>query len=201
MACLAGIRVGGWRGAEEWRPSTVGDVGVEATPLPRKAARDSLACSGPGCYRCHRRRTRRTTRHPYVDLLVPGVDGPGLVPQGPDLAQRRVRHLTGHCLPRQAIAVLAAQAQDLHTARRVAADGWSHVILDGKLFDCDHLAETTLSVKGETIDAWYSDKHRDFGANIQVIMRPDGLPLWTSEATPGTCTTPPAPASSAPPRH
>lgn len=40
----------------------------------------------------------------------------------------------------EGIAVLAAQATDLHTAlRRAAADGWSHVILDGKLFDCDRL--------------------------------------------------------------
>jgi hypothetical protein len=86
----------------------------------------------------------------------------------------------------EGIAVLAAQATDLHTAlRRVAADGWSHVILDGKLFDCDRLTETTLSVKGETIDAWYSGKHRDVGANIQAIMRPDGLPIWTSAAMPG----------------
>jgi hypothetical protein len=86
----------------------------------------------------------------------------------------------------EGIAVLAAQAQDMHTAlRRVAADGWSHVILDGKLFDCDRLAETTISVKGETIDAWYSGKHRDFGANIQAVMRPDGLPVWTSDALPG----------------
>ncbi len=44
----------------------------------------------------------------------------------------------------EGIAVLAAQAQDLHTAlRRVADDGWSYVILDGKLFDCDRLTETT----------------------------------------------------------
>jgi hypothetical protein len=86
----------------------------------------------------------------------------------------------------EGIAVLAAQAVDLHTAlRRVAGEGWSHVILDGKLFDCDRLTETTVSVKGETIDAWYSGKHRDFGANIQAIMRPDGLPIWTSEAMPG----------------
>lgn len=86
----------------------------------------------------------------------------------------------------EGIAVLAAQARDLHTAlKRVAADGWSHVILDGKLFDCDRLTETTTSVKGETIDAWYSGKHRGFGANIQAIMRPDGLPIWTSEAMPG----------------
>ena len=86
----------------------------------------------------------------------------------------------------EGIAVLAAQASDLYTAlRRVADDGWSHVILDGKLFDCDRLSETTLSVKGETIDAWYSGKHRDFGANIQAVTRPDGLPIWTSPAMPG----------------
>ncbi|WP_199757539.1 hypothetical protein [Micromonospora sp. Llam0] len=78
----------------------------------------------------------------------------------------------------EGIAVLNAQAEDLHTAlRRVADDGWSHVILDGKLFDCDRLTETTLSVKGETNDAWYSGKHRDFGANVQSVTRPDGLPI------------------------
>lgn len=86
----------------------------------------------------------------------------------------------------EAIAVRCSQAPDLHTAlRRVADEGWSHVILDGKLFATDRLAETTTSVKGETIDAWYSGKHRDFGANIQAIMRPDGLPIWTSDASPG----------------
>jgi DDE superfamily endonuclease/Helix-turn-helix of DDE superfamily endonuclease len=86
----------------------------------------------------------------------------------------------------EGITVLAARASDLHTAlRRVAADGWAYVLLDGKLFACDRLTETTLSVKGQTIDAWYSGKHRDFGANIQAVMRPDGLPVWTSEAMPG----------------
>jgi hypothetical protein len=76
------------------------------------------------------------------------------------------------------IAVLAAQAQDLHTAlKRAAADGWSYVILDGKLFDCDRLTENTLSSKGETIDAWYSGTHRDFGASIQVIMHRTGYRL------------------------
>jgi DDE superfamily endonuclease/Helix-turn-helix of DDE superfamily endonuclease len=82
--------------------------------------------------------------------------------------------------------VLAEQAPDLHDAlQRVADDGWSHVILDGKLFRTDRLAETTTSTKGEQIDAWYSGKHRDFGANIQAVMRPDGLPIWTSDAAPG----------------
>jgi hypothetical protein len=86
----------------------------------------------------------------------------------------------------EGIRVLAAQAPDLHAAlRRVAAEGWSHVILDGKLFRTDRLAETTTSVKGKSIDAWYSGKHRDFGANIQAVMRPDGLPVWTSDALPG----------------
>lgn len=82
--------------------------------------------------------------------------------------------------------VLAAQAPGLHDAlKRVAAEGWSHVILDGKLFHTDRLTETTTSVKGETIDAWYSGKHRDFGANVQAVIRPDGLPVWTSDAAPG----------------
>jgi len=86
----------------------------------------------------------------------------------------------------EGIEVLTAQAPDLHQAlERVAEQGWSHVVLDGKLFTTDRLAETTTSVKGAQIDAWYSGKHRDFGANIQAIMRPDGLPIWTSDALPG----------------
>jgi hypothetical protein len=86
----------------------------------------------------------------------------------------------------EGIEVLTAQAPDLHEAlQRVAEQGWSHVVLDGKLFATDRLAETTTSVKGTQIDTWYSGKHREFGANIQAIMRPDGLPIWTSDALPG----------------
>lgn len=86
----------------------------------------------------------------------------------------------------EGIDVLAASAPDLHDAlRRAAAEGYTHLILDGKLFDTDRLTETTTSVKGDTIDAWYSGKHHDFGANIQALMRPDGLPIWTSDALPG----------------
>ncbi|MDI6101405.1 transposase family protein, partial [Actinoplanes sp. NEAU-A12] len=59
----------------------------------------------------------------------------------------------------EGVAVLAAQATDLHTALK--------------------------PVQGETIDARYSGKHRDFGANIQAVMRPHGLPIWTSAAMPG----------------
>ena len=97
-----------------------------------------------------------------------------------------VSRATAYRYVAEGIKVLVAQAPGLHAAlTRVADDGWSHVILDGKLFATDRLAETTTSVKGETIDAWYSGKHRDFGANIQAIMRPDGLPVWTSNAAPG----------------
>jgi quercetin dioxygenase-like cupin family protein len=75
--------------------------------------------------------------------------------------------------------VLAAQAPDLHHAlRRVAEAGWSHVVLDGKVIDCDRLTETKTSKKGKTIDAWYSGKTHGFGGNIQAVMRPDGLPIW-----------------------
>jgi hypothetical protein len=97
-----------------------------------------------------------------------------------------VSRATAYRYVTEGIKVLAAQAPHLHDAlKRVTDEGWSHVIVDGKLFATDRLAETTTSVKGDTIDAWYSGKHRDFGANIQAIMRPDGLPIWTSDAAPG----------------
>jgi hypothetical protein len=97
-----------------------------------------------------------------------------------------VSRATAYRYVAEGIRVLTAQAPDLHDAlQRVSAAGWSHVILDGKLFATDRLGETTTSVTGDTIDAWYSGKHRDFGANIQAILRPDGLPVWASEAAPG----------------
>ncbi|MDM4719692.1 transposase family protein [Micromonospora sp. WMMA1363] len=88
----------------------------------------------------------------------------------------------------EGVAVLAAQAPDLHEAlQQVADDGWSYVILDGKQFDrdCDRVAETALSVKGDTIDVWYSGKHRDVGATHPSDHATDGLPTWTSDAMPG----------------
>ncbi|WP_239676304.1 transposase family protein [Natronosporangium hydrolyticum] len=45
----------------------------------------------------------------------------------------------------EATTVLADGAPDLHQAlRRVADQGWSHIILDGKILRTDRLAETTL---------------------------------------------------------
>lgn len=87
----------------------------------------------------------------------------------------------------EAIAVLAACAPDLRDAlRRVAAEGWSHVILDGKVVDSDRCADKTLNTHGEIIDAWYAGKTHDFGGNIQAVMRPDGLPVWVSDVSPGS---------------
>lgn len=84
------------------------------------------------------------------------------------------------------ITVLAAHAPDLHDAlEQVAAQGWSHVILDGKVFRSDRCAGTVTSVKGAEIDSWYSGKHRAFGGNIQAVIRPDGLPIWTSPVARG----------------
>lgn len=141
-------------------------------------------------FAAERRARGHSTRNTGIDLLLPGVAGADLVPQGrgQDAAGAGfgVSRATAYRYVAEGVAVLAAQAPGLHEAlRRVADDGWSHVILDGKLFDCDRLTETALSVKGETIDAWYSGKQRDFGGNVQAVMRPDGLPVWTSQAMPG----------------
>ena len=86
----------------------------------------------------------------------------------------------------EALTVLAAQAPDLHEAlQEVAEQGWSHVVVDGKLIRTDRCAETTESVKGETINAWYSGKHRAPGGNVQAVIRPDGVPIAVSEVAPG----------------
>jgi hypothetical protein len=97
-----------------------------------------------------------------------------------------VSRATGYRYVAEGRKVLAAQAPDLHEAlKQVAACGWAYVVLDGSLIATDRLAETTTSVKGEVIDAWYSGKHRRPGGNIQAFMRPDGLPIWVSDVLPG----------------
>jgi hypothetical protein len=61
----------------------------------------------------------------------------------------------------------------------------AHLVLDGKIFDSDRCRIKTVSVNGETIDAWYSGKTHDFGANVQALFEPGGLPIWTSDSEPG----------------
>ena len=97
-----------------------------------------------------------------------------------------ISRATGYRYRDEGLKVLAAQAPDLHDAlQEVAEQGWSHVIVDGKLIRTDRCAETTVSVKGETINAWYSGKHRAPGGNVQAVMRPDGVPIWVSDVAPG----------------
>jgi DDE superfamily endonuclease len=87
----------------------------------------------------------------------------------------------------EVIAVLAEQAPDLHQALERAKDeGFSHVILDGKIIPADRCKEPTVSVKGQVIDLWYSGKAHTHGGNIQAVLAPGGFPLWISDAEPGS---------------
>jgi hypothetical protein len=87
----------------------------------------------------------------------------------------------------EVIEVLADQAPDLHQALERAKDeGFSHVILDGTVIPRDRCKEPAVSVKGEVIDLWYSGKAHTHGGNIQAVTAPGGLPLWVSDAEPGS---------------
>ena len=87
----------------------------------------------------------------------------------------------------EVIDVLADQAPDLRDAlERAKGEGFSHVILDGKIIPCDRCKELAVSVRGEVIDLWYSGKAHSHGGNIQAVMAPDGFPLWVSDAEPGS---------------
>src|SRR5512135_1853681 len=97
-----------------------------------------------------------------------------------------VSQATGYRYIAEGRRVLAAQAPDLHDALRQAAEqGWAYVVLDGSLIGTDRCTQTTTSVKGDQIDAWYSGKHRQPGGNIQAFLRPDGLPIWIFDVLPG----------------
>jgi hypothetical protein len=87
----------------------------------------------------------------------------------------------------EVIVVLAQQAPDLREAlERARQDGFSHVILDGKIIACDRCKEPAVSVRGEVIDLWYSGKAHAHGGNVQAVLAPDGFPLWVSEVEPGS---------------
>jgi hypothetical protein len=83
----------------------------------------------------------------------------------------------------EAIDVLADRAPDLH--EQAVADGLPHLEMDGKIFEGDRCREKTVSVKGETIDAWFSGKTGGLGGNVQALCEPDGFPIWFSDALPG----------------
>ncbi|MER6808145.1 transposase family protein [Spirillospora sp. NPDC000708] len=56
--------------------------------------------------------------------------------------------------------------------------------MDGKIFVTDRCRHKTVSVQGETIDAWFSGKTGDFGVQVQMLSEPDGFPIWFSDVLP-----------------
>jgi DDE superfamily endonuclease len=110
-------------------------------------------------------------------------DRPNLTRHGKAFA---ISQATAYRYLHEVIDVLAALAPDLHQAlEQAAADGLPHLVLDGKIFNTDRCRTKTVSVKGQTIDAWYSGKTHDFGGNVQALFEPGGLPIWTGEVEPG----------------
>jgi len=107
----------------------------------------------------------------------------------PDALARdhRISRATAYRYLDEVIMVLAEQAPELGEALERAKDaGFSHVILDGKIIECDRCKEPALSVRGEVIDLWYSGKAHTHGGNIQAVIAPGGFPLWVSDAEPGS---------------
>jgi hypothetical protein len=87
--------------------------------------------------------------------------------------------------------VLAEQAPDLREAlERAREEGFSQVILDGKVIASGRCKEPALSVKGEVIDLCYSGKARARPAPTAGTSRPcpppDGFPLWVRRVEPGS---------------
>jgi hypothetical protein len=87
----------------------------------------------------------------------------------------------------EAVDALSQQAPDLAGAlERALADGVPYVILDGKVFAADACAGTTENASGEEVHRWYSGRRRRYGASVQAVMLPGGLPLWAGPAEPGS---------------
>jgi hypothetical protein len=90
---------------------------------------------------------------------------------------------TAYTYLHEGIAVLAAQAPDLHDVLdRARAEGWSHLNLDGTLIETDRVGTKTEEGK----HLWYSGKHKKQGGNVQVLCEPSGFPIWTSPVEPGS---------------
>jgi DDE superfamily endonuclease len=99
----------------------------------------------------------------------------------------RVSRATAYRYVDEAVDVLSQQAPGLGEAlERALAEGLAYVILDGKLFGTDACAGTAQSARGGEISLWYSGRKRRYGAGVQAVMAPGGLPLWTGPAAPGS---------------
>jgi hypothetical protein len=77
---------------------------------------------------------------------------------------------------REAVDLLAATADDLHTAMRRIRQ-LAYAILDGTLIPIDRVADQK---------PYYSGKHKRHGVNVQVIADAAGRLIWASAALPGS---------------
>jgi DDE superfamily endonuclease len=94
-----------------------------------------------------------------------------------------VSQATGYRYLHEGIDVLAEKAPDLHEVLAQCHNkGMTHVVLDGTLIECDRVA----GARDNGNDWWFSQKHKDFGGNIQFLAAPDGSPLWVSDVEPGS---------------
>ncbi|WP_225080776.1 hypothetical protein [Streptomyces sp. CoT10] len=85
-----------------------------------------------------------------------------------------VSQATGYRYLHEGIDVLAEQAPDLHEVlRRCQEVGMTHLVLDGTLIESDRVA----GVRENGNDLWFSQKHKQFGGNVQFLAAPDGTPL------------------------
>jgi hypothetical protein len=108
------------------------------------------------------------------------LDGTRIIQLAVDNALSRS---TGYTYLHEGIAVLAAQAPNLHSVLLAAKTaGYAHVNIDGTLIETDR-CRTPGPTPG--VDLWWSGKHDNHGGNVQVITAPDGWPLWTSPVRPG----------------
>ena len=91
----------------------------------------------------------------------------------------------------EALAVVAAQAPDLHAALVAAEDaGYGYVMIDGTLTATNRSRTIGPTQRGKPgghppcAGGWLG-KHGHHGGNVQVVTAPNGWPIWTSPAHPG----------------
>jgi hypothetical protein len=69
----------------------------------------------------------------------------------------------------EAVDVLAGQAPTLAEAlERDLADGVPYVILDGRVFKTDAVAETAQSARGAEFHVWHSGRKHGYGADVGI---------------------------------
>jgi hypothetical protein len=98
-----------------------------------------------------------------------------------------VSQATAYRYKDEGVTVLAAKAPSLHEALEKAVDqGLPYVILDGTLISSDRCSDKKTSRKGAEIDKWYSGKAHEHAGLVQGLIAPSGIPLWVSDALPGS---------------